>query len=345
MVGVSQGLTKAVDSRNFGPKPFRFFDKWIGDGGYAAVITDSWASYDSTLNGTTFSPDLVLKNKIKKLRHDIKIWTSNKIAAQNKSREELSHHLLEWDVRAEDGLITDRDINKREEWVHVNGIWCDSPDEIKHAALVHFSARFKESSLSRPTFNSSLFKRLSVCDACFLESSISLDKTKEAVWGCAGSKALGPDGLNFKFLKSNWETLKNEFIDCIKYFKATGNIANGCNPFFIVLIPKKADPLGFSDYRPIGLIGRIYKVISKILANRLAKVISSVIGPNQTAFIVARQILNGCLIANEIIRMDSIEKSNFLLFKVDFEKAFDCVNWNFILNVMRQMGFGVKWRK
>ncbi|GKF68936.1 cysteine-rich receptor-like protein kinase, partial [Tanacetum coccineum] len=56
-----------------------------------------------------------------------------------------------------------------------------------------------------------------------------------------------------------------------------------------------------------------------------------------------RQILDGCLIANEIIHMAKIEKQNLLLFKVDFEKAFDCVNWRF-LHDMRQMGFRVRWR-
>ena len=132
---------------------------------------------------------------------------------------------------------------------------------------------------------------------------------------------------------------------CIKYFEAKGNIANGCNPSFIALIPKKLDPLGFSDYMPISLIGYVYKVISKILANRLAKVIDSVIGPNQSAFVAGRQILDGYLIANEIIRMANIEKLKLLLFKVDFEKAFDSVNWNFLQNTMRQMGFGIKWRK
>ncbi|GJX66746.1 RNA-directed DNA polymerase, eukaryota, partial [Tanacetum coccineum] len=101
----------------------------------------------------------------------------------------------------------------------------------------------------------------------------------------------------------------------------TGNIARGCNPSFIVLIPKKADPLGFSDYRPISLIGCVYKVTSKILASWLAKVIASVISPNQTDFIAGRQILDGCLVANEIILMASIKNLKLLLFKVTILEA------------------------
>ncbi|GJW80372.1 RNA-directed DNA polymerase, eukaryota [Tanacetum coccineum] len=97
--------------------------------------------------------------------------------------------------------------------------------------------------------------------------------------------------------------------------------------------------------RDVSNIGCVYKVISKILASRLAKVISSVIGPNQTAFISDKQILDGCLIANEIIRMTSIKNHKLLLFKVDFEKAFDSVSWSFLQDVMLQMGFGIKWRK
>ncbi|GJZ84503.1 cysteine-rich receptor-like protein kinase [Tanacetum coccineum] len=197
--------------------------------------------------------------------------------------------------------------------------------------------------LPGPLFHSPLFRKLSTTDAIFLESEISMEEVKAAVWSCLGSKSPGPDGFNFNFIKAYWEVLRFDFYECVKHFKATGKLANGCNPSFIVLIPKKCDPLGFSDYRPISLNGCVYKVISKILALRLAKVISSIIGPNQTAFLAGRQILDGCLIANEIIRMEKIENQNLLLFKVDFEKAFDCVNWRF-LHDMRQMGFRVRWR-
>nr|GEZ38061.1 cysteine-rich receptor-like protein kinase [Tanacetum cinerariifolium] len=95
----------------------------------------------------------------------------------------------------------------------------------------------------------------------------------------------------------------------------------------------------------ICLIGCVYKVISKLLASHLARVIDRVTRPNQSTFIKGRQILDGCLVANEISRMAKLEDQNLLIFKVDFEKAFDSVNYNFLLDVMRQMSFCLKWRK
>lgn len=71
--------------------------------------------------------------------------------------------------------------------------------------------------------------------------------------------------------------------------------------------------------------------------------IHKIIGPNQTAFIIGRQISIGILIANEIIHHVSHSDQNLLLFKVDFEKAFDSINWEFLLDVLKQMGFGDRW--
>ncbi|GJV58049.1 retrovirus-related pol polyprotein from transposon TNT 1-94 [Tanacetum coccineum] len=101
-----------VDSRNFRLKPFRIFNKWIGNRDLLPLISSSWASNPSSL-----PPDLSLKYKIMKLRLNIKAWTINKISAQNKARDVLSRRLLDWVIKAEAGLINDEDVIKREEWM------------------------------------------------------------------------------------------------------------------------------------------------------------------------------------------------------------------------------------
>ncbi|GJZ71464.1 hypothetical protein Tco_0635315 [Tanacetum coccineum] len=223
-------IALTVGSLNFGPKPYRVFDRRIGDEGLQMVISDSWAS-----NGFLVSRDVNLKNKLKKLRFDIKARTSNKISAQSKAREDLSNSLLDWDFRAEASLIEDNDVSKREAWlmdlntldhiqredmkqndILVNGVWSNSPDVIKQAALEHFLSRFKESSFHRPSFSSPLFRSLSFDEAYLLELRISMDEIKDDVWGCAGSKSSGPDGFNFNLIKSYWEVLKQDFVECIR---------------------------------------------------------------------------------------------------------------------------------
>ncbi|GJW09473.1 hypothetical protein Tco_1575300 [Tanacetum coccineum] len=205
--------------------------------------------------------------------------------SKTKVKEDLKKQLLEWDVKAENRLINDLDVAKREEWImdldqldqihrldlkqksrirwavegdkntkffhsllkfnnskmkikgiNINGVWHEDPESIKKAAFEHFSARFKEGNQNRPQFTSNLFRRLLTSDSTFLDLPFSLEEIKEVVWGCDGSKAPGPDGFNFNFVETFWDTIKNDFCDCIKYFESSGCIANRCNPSFIVLI-------------------------------------------------------------------------------------------------------------
>ncbi|GJS78726.1 hypothetical protein Tco_0728607 [Tanacetum coccineum] len=99
-------------------------------------------------------------------------------------------------------LLNRKNANSSIKGMLINGIWEDNPDVIKNAAIEHFSSRFKESDLIRPSFSNNLFRKLSEVDAKFLESGFSLEEVKEAVWNCAGSKAPGPDGYNFNFILS-----------------------------------------------------------------------------------------------------------------------------------------------
>ncbi|GJR56771.1 RNA-directed DNA polymerase, eukaryota, reverse transcriptase zinc-binding domain protein [Tanacetum coccineum] len=161
---------------------------------------------------------------------------------------------------------------------------------------------------------------------------------------CGGSKAPGPDGFSFKFIQSHWDIIGEDFSGMVKKFRIDGFIPKGCNLSFITLIPKIQDPLHIKDYRPISLIGCQYKVIAKLLANRLQQVIHTVVSDVQMAFIKERQIIDGPLIVNEIISWATKNQERLFILKLDFEKAFDYLDWGFLDHIMTQMGFSGKWR-
>ena len=114
------------------------------------------------------------------------------------------------------------------------------------------------------------------------------------------------------------------------------------NVSFLALIPKKVDAMEIKDFRPISLVGGIYKIISKVLANRLRRVAHGLISYSQNAFVKGRQILDSFLIASECI--NSKLKSGVLgvLCKLDVEKAFDHVSWGFLMYMLQHSGFSEK---
>lgn len=119
-------------------------------------------------------------------------------------------------------------------------------------------------------------------------------------------------------------------MQAIKDFELSGHLPRGCNTSFIALIPKVTDPQIVSDYRPISLVSLQYKVLSKLLANRLRKILPEVISDNQSAFLEGRQIVDCVLQAKEIVSWAKRSKSCLMRMKIDFVKAFDCVHWSFL---------------
>ena len=114
------------------------------------------------------------------------------------------------------------------------------------------------------------------------------------------------------------------------------------NATFLVLILVKGGVEDLRYFRPISLVGGLYKQLAKVLANRL-KEVGKVVPLSQNSFVMSRQILHVVLIADKAINL--LLKSNEcgVLCKLDIEKTYDHVNWNFLLSVLQNMGFGKKW--
>ncbi|GKD57735.1 RNA-directed DNA polymerase, eukaryota, reverse transcriptase zinc-binding domain protein, partial [Tanacetum coccineum] len=237
-----------------------------------------------------------------------------------------------------------------ETWSNPNVVGCATvthPSTLLKCKLKNLKnsiRKFEVTSTNRPHFLSNLFKTLSEYDILILDAPFSCEEIKEAVWNYGGSKAPGPDKFTFKFIKHHWDTLGNDFINMIKRFEIDSHIPRGCNSSFIALVPKN-NPLDINDFRPISFIGCQYKVIAKVLANRLIQVVHSVISEVQMACIKGRQIIDGPFMVNEIILWASKKKERLFILKVDFEKAFDSLDWNFLDNIMSQISFSQKWRK
>ncbi|GJW03199.1 RNA-directed DNA polymerase, eukaryota [Tanacetum coccineum] len=176
-----------------------------------------------------------------------------------------------------------------------------------------------------------------------LESPISRDEVRNAVWGCGENKSPGPDGYTFEFFRKFWDILGSDFCAAVEWFFDHSAFSRGCNSSFIALIPKTHDPKFVNDYRPISLIESLYKVVTKILAIRLSSVISDLISDVQTAFLPNRQILDGLFIINELLSWCKHKKQQAMVFKVDFAKAYDSIRWDFLEDVLRAFGFGSKW--
>ncbi|GJS67975.1 RNA-directed DNA polymerase, eukaryota [Tanacetum coccineum] len=239
-------------------------------------------------------------------------------------------------------------LNKKRSQLNIRGIlvdgtWVDNPQRVKNEFLHHFSKRFDKPAANRASLVMNFSKILSCDQQVELELEVSKDEVKRAVWDCGTDKAPGPDGFTFGFYRRFWKVIENDVFDAVNHFFTYGDIPKGCNSSFIALIPKIPDANVVKDFRPISLIGSLYKIIAKILANRLVVVLGDIVNEVQSAFIADRQILDGPFILNEVLQWCKSKKKQSLIFKVDFEKAYDSVRWDFLDEVLKKFGFGDKW--
>ncbi|GJS86684.1 RNA-directed DNA polymerase, eukaryota [Tanacetum coccineum] len=310
--------------------------------GLSKDLKSKLCDIDKVLDQGGVTDDILLSRlEVLKQLHDVQ--SSN-------NRDIMQKAKIRWAIEGDENskyfhaIINKKRANLSVKGIMVDGDWIVEPDLVKQEFRRHFTDRFQDPGSRRGSLNFPFPNRLNNDQILELESPISNEDIRTAVWGCGVDKSPGPDGFTFEFFRKYWTVVGPDFCIAVKWFFDHGDFAIGCNSSFVALIPKVLDPKVVSDYRPISLIGSLYKVVTKILASRLSLVISDLISDVQTAFLPNRQILDGPFIINEILARCKLKKQQAMIFKVDFAKAYDSVRWDYLDDVLISFGFGPKWR-
>nr|GEX24976.1 nucleotide-binding alpha-beta plait domain-containing protein [Tanacetum cinerariifolium] len=153
--------------------------------------------------------------------------------------------------------------------------------KVKWAIEGDENTRFDKPIDNRVHIDMNFPKSITIDQQVDLECAVSKEELKRAVWECGTDKSPGPNGLSFGFYRQFWSSIKNDVFAAVSYFFTFGDIPNGCNSCFIALIPKVPDDNLVKDFRPISLIRSMYKIIAKILANRLVGVVEHIVNEAQ----------------------------------------------------------------
>lgn len=224
--------------------------------------------------------------------------------------------------------------------ISVTGIEATSPEDIGNLAVAHFL-----NILGPPTPKTTPLMISSVADmirtdrfscsqaqAALLSRLPTPEDITKTLFKLNKNKSPGPDGFTSGFYTAAWDILGQEVINSISSFFKTSILPTSTNSTILTLLPKFPGATIIKDYRPISCCNTLYKVISKILVNRLKPLLPSIILPNQTAFIKGRLLLENCLLASELVsgyHKQQVEKK--LTLKLDIAKAFDSVRWDFLI--------------
>ena len=170
-------------------------------------------------------------------------------------------------------------------------------------------------------------------------------EVQKAIKEMASLKALGSNGMRPLFYQHYWDTIGNDVTQFILHFLNSTCLPENLNHTFITLIPKKNSPEYASDFRPISLCNVLYKIFSKVLANRIKKILPKIISEHQSSFTKSRLIFDNILVAFESLHnmQKHVGKEYYMAIKLDMSKAYDRVEWSYLELVMRRVGFTERW--
>nr|GEZ73558.1 putative RNA-directed DNA polymerase, eukaryota, reverse transcriptase zinc-binding domain protein [Tanacetum cinerariifolium] len=280
---------------DYSPTPFRFFHHWRKDQTQLKKILEKMDSVIDSGKGN----DVLIKSRLDTIHQIQNLDRIDALEIAQKAK-------IKWAIDGDEnsgfyhGIINKRRSIQSIRGVMVEGMWIDEHVKVKKEFFDHFANRFCKPDKPTVSINVEFPNQIDPDQRSFSERDVSNSEIKKAVWECGMDKAPGPDGFSFSFFRHFLYLVDGKVYEAVRYFFTHFDLPKGCNSSFIALIPKISDANMVKDFRPISLIGSIYKIIAKILTNRLVGVLGDIINEVQSAFIEDNQILDGPFILNEV---------------------------------------------
>jgi hypothetical protein len=229
----------------------------------------------------------------------------------------------------------------------------DTYDQIKAEAFQHYNTLYqqpREESMQEEVDSllANIPSLVSDAENNQLTQEITEEEMCKAAWSLEPDKAPGPDGFPIRFFRHFWDVIKRDLKKMLNYTLRKQKIGGATNSTFLALIPKDSNPSNFTRFHPISLCNSSYKILTKIIANRLNPLLPKLISENQTGFLRDKQITDNIVLVQEAIHSCRKNKTPGMVVKLDMENAFDRVKHSFLLSVLKAYGFSehfINWLK
>ncbi|XP_074292582.1 uncharacterized protein LOC141619463 [Silene latifolia] len=304
---------------------FKYFNMWSSAPSFSCIVNNDWRkSYNGTKMFCIVKKLKSLKGALKSLNResysDIENKASMVVQQLDSIQQQLMNDPASLELLSQEMELLARAIKKRcirnkvIQIEYQNGVLCKDSQSIQQAFLAYYQSLLGSRKTTTAVRNDVLGEGNHCTEehAVILSKQVTNEEIKQVVFSISNDKAPGPDGYTSKFFKDSWDIVGPDICVAVTEFFMTGQLLTQINATNITLIPKCERPTSVKYFRPIACCNMLYKIISKLLCNRLSFVLPGLIHDNQGAIIKGRSII---------------------------ENAYDTVEWDFVEQMFHGLNF------
>ncbi|GLT96250.1 hypothetical protein SLE2022_138910 [Rubroshorea leprosula] len=355
-------------------KPARFEAAWLFRPEFSTVFTQAWSQHANHLSaainatgeaclswgksvfGNIYRKKRLLKARITGIQNSPRYSTSSwlqrlEVSLLGEYQQVLYEEELLWFQKSRVDWIASRDRNTS--FYHMSTMVRRNKNKIGALKIggewimdsfvlqTHVKTFFEELFARRETVPlledlSAYQPIISDADHASLLQLATLEEVRKALFSMKGLKSPGPDGISALFYQRHWDTVAGTFLEFVNQALLIGVFEPSLTKAYVALIPKEDSPNSIQKFRPISLLNVAYKVLSKIIVNRLRPHLQELVGPWQSSFLAGRSTVDNIILTQEAVHsMNHLKgRKGAMMLKIDLHKAFDSVDWGFLQQVL-----------